>query len=158
MKTAYLAGAMEFAHDGGLGWRSEMTQWLARELGHGTLDPTVLEHDQLTDAERASIVGLKQSNPDAIRPLARRIVEYDVRLVLEKADYLIVLWDAATQAGCGTAGEITVAAWAGKPVHLLLDFPRSRASTWMIGCTTSLHEDMAGLKAHLKATYGSRNP
>ncbi len=156
MMSVYLAGAMEFAHDGGIGWRADITRWLSEVLGHRALDPTIFEHDQLTDAERASIKGLKEAGDfDAIRRLAARIVHYDARLLLEQSDYVVCLWNEATQRGCGSAGEITLAAWAGKPVHLLLDYPADRASTWMIGCTTTIHHDWHDLKSTLIARYRS---
>ncbi|MBI1289846.1 hypothetical protein GC173_01195 [bacterium] len=156
MKKVYLAGAMEFAHDGGIGWRQEFAGWLAERLGHGVLDPTVFEHDQLSDEERNSIKGLKsQRRFDEVRRLASRIVHYDARLLLEQSDYVVCLWNEATQLGCGTAGEITLACWAGKPVHLLLDYPDERASTWMIGCTTTIHHDWDDLKRTLIQHYAS---
>jgi hypothetical protein len=158
MKSVYLAGAMEFAHDGGIGWRAEFTAWVAATLGHRTLDPTIFEHDQLSDEERASIKGLKATRQyDRIRALASRIVHYDARLLLEQSDYVVCLWNEATQLGCGTAGEITLACWADKPVHLLLEYPEDRASTWMIGCTTSMHHDWDDLKQTLIRHYGSQS-
>lgn len=153
MKHAYLAGAMEFAQDGGIGWRRDIAEWLDRELGHRVLDPTVLEHDQLSEAERQALPALKSGQFGTLRPIASRIVRYDLDLVLNHCDYLIVFWNEATQRGCGTAGEITMAAWAGKPVHLILDYPRERASTWMVGCTSSIHGSWNELKEHLKSLH-----
>lgn len=154
MPTAYLAGAMEFADDRGVSWRGEMTRWLEEQLGHSSLDPTHLEHDQLSEEEWRELPGLKERDLPRLRQLARRIVLYDARLVLEKADYLICYWTEATQRGCGTAGEITLAAWTGKPVHLVLDYPLRSASTWMIGCTSSLHHDFEDLRHELLRRYG----
>lgn len=155
---AYLAGAMEFAHDGGLGWRAEFTNWLNETLGHGVLDPTILEHDQLDEAERIALPSLKQKDFGRLRQIARRIVHYDLDLVLNKCDYIVCLWNESTQRGCGSAGEITVATWAGKPVYLLLDYPREQASTWMVGCTTSIHESWDDLKQALVRDFGKATP
>jgi nucleoside 2-deoxyribosyltransferase len=155
MKTVYLAGAMEFAADGGTSWRVDLTRWLAETLGHAALDPTHLEHDQLSEEERLLLPSLRQRDFDTLRAIARKIIRYDIDLVLNRCDYLIVHWNESTQRGCGTAGEITLAAWAGKPVHLVLDYPREKASTWMVGCTSSIHTDWQDLKKHLLATYGS---
>ena len=151
---AYLAGAMEFAHDGGCGWRADIAHWLQEELGHGVLDPTVLEHDQLDEADRKRIPALKQNDLEELRRLALKIVRYDVDLVINKCDYVICLWNESTQLGCGSAGEITVATWTRKPVYMLLDYPREKASTWMIGCTTSIHGSWDDLKETLLRAYG----
>lgn len=156
MPTAYLAGAMEFADDRGISWRGEMTRWLADQLGHSALDPTHLEHDQLAPSEWEELPGLKLRDIARLRQLAHRIVLYDADLVLNKADYLICYWTEATQRGCGTAGEITLAAWKAKPVHMVLDYPLEKASTWMIGCTTSLHHDFEGLRRELLGRYGKK--
>jgi hypothetical protein len=32
---------------------------------------------------------------------------------------------------------------------MLLDYPRTKASTWMIGCTTSIHDNWDSLKQAL---------
>lgn len=145
---------MEFAEDGGAGWRQQMTEWLADELGHRVLDPTILEHDQLTEAERLEAPLLKKGDFNKLRTLALRIVKYDLDLVLNQCDYVICHWNEATQRGCGTAGEITLATWAGKPVYLYLDYPVEKASTWMVGCTRSIHLDWESLKEQLKQEYG----
>jgi hypothetical protein len=157
LKKVYLAGAMEFALDGGTGWRADLRVWLHERLGHQALDPTILEHDQLTDAERLTIPTLKRERDfDSIRRLANRIVHYDAALVLQQADYVICHWNEATQRGCGTAGELTLAAVARKPVHLLLDYPADQVSTWLVGCTTTIHHDWEELKSNLLTIYGPR--
>jgi nucleoside 2-deoxyribosyltransferase len=153
VKKVYLAGAMEFAKDGGIDWRRGLTEWLLQELGHEVLDPTVLEHDQLTEAERDLIPNLRQKRFDLLRPIARKIVLYDLDLVMNQCDYIVCHWNEATQLGCGTAGEITAAAWKGKSVYMVLDYPREKASTWMVGCTTCIFESWNELKEHLLGQY-----
>ncbi len=157
VKTAYLAGAMEFARDGGAGWRREITEWLAQHLGHRVLDPTHFEHDQLSEEDKGRLPGLKNGNLPELRRLARRIVLYDLEMLLERADYVVCYWTEETQRGCGSAGEITMAAWAGKPVYLLLDYPRERMSTWMAGCTTAIFTDWNELKESLRRDFIERS-
>lgn len=157
VKRAYLAGAMEFARDGGVGWRQEMARWLGETLGHGTLDPTCFEHDQLPPEEKDRLPGLKRTDLAELRRLARGIVLYDLGLLLNQADYVICHWTEETQRGCGSAGEITMAAWAGKPVYLLLDYPREAMSTWMAGCTTGIFEDWESLKSALIHDFAERS-
>lgn len=92
MKTVYLAGAMEFAADGGTSWRVDLTRWLAETLGHAALDPTHLEHDQLSEEERLLLPSLRQRDFDTLRAIARNTIRYDIDLVLNRCDYLIVHW------------------------------------------------------------------
>lgn len=148
---------MEFAEDGGAGWRREMSLWLARHLGHRTLDPTHFEHDQLSHEQKSRLPLLKRHDLEELRRLARRIVLYDLEMLLRRADYLICYWTEETQRGCGSAGEITMAAWAGKPVYLVLDYPRERMSTWMAGCTTAIFHDWDGLKQALLREFPERS-
>lgn len=148
---------MEFAHDGGINWRKDMTAWLRDTLGHASLDPSALEHDQLSDEDRLLLPALRRTDLDRLRPIARKIIRYDIGLVLNHCDYLICYWTEATQLGCGTAGEITLATWIDKPVYMILDYPRDKASTWMVGCTASIHSNFDELKSHLIATYGKHS-
>jgi nucleoside 2-deoxyribosyltransferase len=149
---------MEFAVDGGAGWRGQVAAWLDRHLGHEVLDPTRFEHDQLNEEQRRLLPQLKRAREfDAIRKLAIKIVRYDVALLLEHSDYVICHWNEDTQLGCGTAGELTIAAMHGKPVHLMLEYPPSRASTWMIGCTTTIHDNWEDLLEAVRKLHGGQS-
>src|SRR5208282_1818147 len=96
---AYLCGPIEFSSDGGKMWRRKLTPFLRDELGHRVYDPAVDEKKNLTDEESANFRQWKAADTDRFRRTVRKIIQYDLDQIENKADYLICHFagaDAAT--------------------------------------------------------------
>jgi hypothetical protein len=151
--TVYLAGAIEHAPDNGAGWRRELGAWIRETLGHDVLDPSEHDFQQLTDEERARFREWKLSDPARFAPLIHRIIDHDLRLLVERTDYVVVRWCGDTTRGGGTHGELTVCRLLGIPVYLKLDVARAEVSSWILGCADETFEDWDALRAFLQAKH-----
>ncbi len=148
----YLAGAIEQAADGGIAWRRNLARILQEDLGHRVLDPTHHELEILTPEELREFRNWKNS-PDRwprFLEVVRRIIHRDAHLILAETDYIIAYWDAAVLGGGGTHGELTLAFLFGIPVYLVLDLPRERVSSWILGCCEEVFESFEVLAERLK--------
>jgi nucleoside 2-deoxyribosyltransferase len=146
----YLSGAIEHAADGGRNWRRQIASFLADELGHRVYDPAADEKKNLTDEERRSFRSWKVEAPPRYQTVVRKIIGWDLDRIERETDYLVALWDEESARGGGTAAEITLAYRLGKPVYLVLDMPRERASGWILAAADQVFEDFEQLKGHLR--------
>ncbi|MBI5153988.1 hypothetical protein HZA57_02020 [Candidatus Poribacteria bacterium] len=151
--TAYLAGAIEYAPDGGTAWRREFAEWAAGTLGHKVHDPSTLEHNQLLPEEIENFRTWKRTDFPRFQRAIRKIIHHDLRLVLEHTDYIVCRWCEGTRMGGGTHGELTLAYWHQIPVFLKLDVPRESVSSWILGCATHVFDDWEPLREMLRAQY-----
>lgn len=145
----YLAGAIEHAPDGGVAWRRDLIPFLRDELGWDVYDPTTDEAEWLNEEEKAHFREWKVSNLPRFRQAVHKIIEKDLG-TLRRSDVVICLWDDHVKNGGGTHGEMTVAHTLGMPIHLVLGMPQEKISSWILGCSTEVHEDFEALKAHLR--------
>ncbi len=151
---AYLSGAMEYAGDEGAGWRSEMTHWLDKALGHTVYNP-VIESDRLIKSHGADNYRIwKTENPVRYRDFIRKCVDSDLQTVTQNCDYLICLWDESVFKGAGTHGEVTMAYHSDIPVYLVNRVPIEDFSGWIMACSTEIFHDFETLKRFLKKHYG----
>jgi len=132
----YLAGGIEAADKLGVGWRKKITPFLQRQ-GFSVLDPTKLEPKQLKGLKKRRLpkvcvdrFGNKRvvkhwhDLKRAVEPnlymyftqCMRRVIRYDMNLVTNQADIILVFWDSAAARGAGTHAEITQAFLSRKPV------------------------------------------
>tara|TARA_B100000745_G_scaffold299781_1_gene251477 strand:+ start:1860 stop:2435 length:576 start_codon:yes stop_codon:yes gene_type:complete len=134
-QRCYLAGPIDHAEDDGIGWRSEMTEWLS-ERGVMALDPT----NKRTSNTIFNEIGDEQKNLGQLRELGRfhelrdamkPIVLADLRMV-EVSDFLIVYLDPAVQM-CGTWEELFVGLRQHKPVLVVVDGGKQKLNFWMFG-------------------------
>lgn len=148
----YLAGAIEAAPDGGVGWRRDLAPFLQDELGHTVHDPTDHDWKVLSEEERRSFRRWKTSPADwpRFQETVRRIIRRDAELILADTDYLIAYWDEAVVGGGGTHGELTLAYLHAIPVFLVLGMPRERVSSWILGCSEAVFDSFDSLRTHLK--------
>jgi hypothetical protein len=86
---AYLCGPIEFAADGGKMWRRKLTPFLHNELGHRVYDPAEDQKKSLTDEEAAHFREWKQTDTERFRRVVRKIIQYDLDIIENKADYVI---------------------------------------------------------------------
>jgi len=131
---AYLCGPIEFAVDGGRLWRQKLAPFLRNDLGHRVYDPAEDEKKNLTDEEVAHFREWKTTDLDRFRRVVRKIIQFDLELIENRADYVICHWDGTgTQSG-GTPAELTAAYRKGIPVYLVSDLPVDQISGWMLAC------------------------
>jgi hypothetical protein len=92
---AYLCGPIEFASDGGKMWRRKLTPFLREDLGHRVYDPAEDEKKNLTDEEAAKFREWKKTDVERFRRVVRKIIQFDLDLIENKADYLICHLDVS---------------------------------------------------------------
>jgi hypothetical protein len=151
---AYLCGPIEFASDGGKTWRRKLTPFLRIDLGHGVYDPAEDDQKNLTAEEAGHFREWKSSDLERFRGVIRKIIEFDLDLIENRADYLICYWDASAVTSGGTSAEITVAYRRGIPVYLVTPQPVEQISGWMIGCVERVFASIEELKKFLAERYG----
>ena len=134
-QRCYLAGPIDHSEDDGIGWRIEMTEWLAKR-GVMALDPT----DKRTSNTIFNEIGDEQKNLGQLRELGRfhelrnamkPIVLADLRMV-EISDFLIVYLDPSVQM-CGTWEELFVGLRQHKPVFVVVKGGKQKLNFWMFG-------------------------
>ena len=154
---AYLCGPIEFAADGGKMWRRKLMPFLREELGHRVYDPAEDEKKNLTDEEVAHFREWKKTDVERFRRVVRKIIQFDLDLIENKADYVICHWDPAsggTALSGGTPAELTVAHRKGIPVYLVTQLPVEQISGWMLACADQVFSSVDDLKKFLLARYG----
>lgn len=149
----YLSGSIEFAADGGRRWRRELTPFLTGTLGHKVYDPAEDQKKNLTDEEAASFRQWKTGDPERFRQVVRKIIDWDLDWVEQKADYIICFWDSNSARGAGTQAELTAAYRRGVPVYLVTEMPHSEISGWILACATEVFPGFDELKVFLSDHY-----
>lgn len=150
---AYLAGAMEHAPDLGAAWRKEISAFLTTELKHDVFNPCVEQIYVLTPEEQQFFRTWKASDMNRFRTTVRKIIQKDLNTILNKADYIICLWDEFVLNGGGTQGELTLAHFHNIPVYMVSQIPTSQISSWILGCTSELFKDFEALKNFLRKEF-----
>jgi nucleoside 2-deoxyribosyltransferase len=152
---AYLCGPIEFASDGGKLWRRKLAPFLRDELGHRVYDPAEDEKKNLSDEEVAHFREWKTTDFERYRRVVRKIIQFDLDLIENKADYVICHWDpAAAATSGGTAAELTLAYRKGIPVFLVSEAPVEEISGWMLACADEVFSSLEELKKFLLARFG----
>ncbi|MFQ6673493.1 MAG: hypothetical protein ACE5GH_01755 [Fidelibacterota bacterium] len=151
---AYLSGAIEHSPDGGKKWRNEMATWLKSHMNHDVFNPVAEQLSTLTREEAAHFRHWRESDYPRFKSAVRKLIERDLRAIVEEVDYVICFWDEGALRGGGTHGEVTVACHSGVPVYMVLGVPRGSVSSWILGCTSGEFEDFEGLKKFLEKKYG----
>lgn len=145
----YLAGAIEAAPDDGKAWRANLTRFLKTEQGWDVFDPSQHEQDFLTEDEKDNFRKWKTTDINKFRLVIKKIIDRDLEQLLEKCDAVICLWDEHVLPGGGTHGELTLAYEHNMPVYLILGMPLEKVSSWIVGCTTEIFENIDELKLFL---------
>jgi len=145
---------MEYASDGGRAWREEMRGWLEENLNHRVYDPTQVASRLLSGEELRHLPVWKVTDFDRFRKTMRLIINRDLDVMANQADYVVAFWDEAAARGGGTHAELTAAYRKGIPVYFVAGLPREQVSGWVLGCADKIFSSFEELKAYLAATYG----
>jgi len=153
---AYLCGPIEFAPDGGKLWRRKLTPFLHDDLGHRIYDPAQDEKKNLTDEEAEHFREWKRTDMEKFRRVVRKIIQYDLDIVENRADYVICCLNGqgAALASGGMSGELTLAHRRGIPVYLVTDAAVGEISGWVLGCADRVFANIDELKKFLLERYG----
>ncbi len=146
----YLAGAIEAAPDDGKTWRKDITQFLDSELNIAVFDPSQHEQDFLSKEEIENFRKWKSVDTKRFRPVIKKIIDRDLRQLLEKCDAVICLWDEYVIHGGGTHGELTLAYEHKMPVYLVLGMPLENVASWIVGCTTEVFSSFEEMKQYFR--------
>ena len=153
---AYLCGPIEFEADGGKLWRRKLTPFLHNELGHRVYDPAEDEKKSLTDEEVSHFREWKLADTERFRRVVRKIIQFDLDVIENKADYVICYLGAegAAAQGGGTSAELTFAYRQGIPVYLVTSASIEQVSGWMLACADRVFANVDELKSFLNERYG----
>lgn len=151
---AFLCGAMEHSPDGGQQWRERMRLWLQETLNHRVYDPTQEARRLLNEEESRNLPRWKTSDFERYRRILRLVIDRDLDIVTDQADYVVCLWDEAAARGGGTQAELTAAYRKGIPVYLVTEMPLGEISGWVLSCTDKIFASLDGLKSFLAVAYG----
>ena len=153
---AYLSGAMENAKNEGSGWRSEITIWLKDNLNHSVINPVIETAKLIVKAESRNYRNWKTSNPNKFIEFVRKAIDNDLNSVVNKADYLICLWNNEVLTGGGTHGEITMAYYHNKPIYLINQLNNIELSGWIMSCVTEIFSDFESIQKRLLEVYSEK--
>lgn len=153
---AFLCGGMEYATDGGRAWREEMRRWLEETFGHQVFDPIVEAERILSKEEQEGLASWKTSDLGRFRKTMRFIINHDLDVMAQRADYVICNWDEAAAQGGGTQAELTRAYRKGIPIYLVTDMQAEKVSGWMLGCADRVDSSFEDLKRFLISVYGGK--
>ena len=151
---AFLCGAMEYAPDGGRQWRERIRLWLQENLNQRVYDPTEEARRVLSENELNKLADWKKGDPERYRKILRHIINHDLDVMANQADYVVCWWDEAAARGGGTQAELTAAYRKGIPVYLVTEVPAEQISGWVVACADRIFPSFDDLKSFLIATYG----
>jgi len=155
----YLCGPIEFASDGGKMWRRKLAPFLTEQLGHRVYDPAEDERKSLTDEEIQHFREWKLTDVERFRRVIRKIIQFDLDLIENKADYVVCYLDDSAKAGVlsgGTPAELTFAYRKGIPVYLVTTLAPDQISGWMLACADRVFDSVDTLKKFLLDRYGAQ--
>lgn len=149
---AFLCGGMEYAPEGGREWRERMRLWIQENLNHRVYDPTEEARRILSEEELRNLRRWKTSDLERYRQVMQFIINHDLNVMANQADYVVCYWDEAAARGGGTQGELTAAFRKGIPVYLVTDWPPEKIGGWVLGCVDRIFPAFEELKQFLTAT------
>jgi len=150
---AYLSGGMEHANNDGADWREDITHWLDESLEHSVIDPVIDSKKLIAENNANDFRNWKESDPNRFIEFIRLAIKKDLDGVVNKADYIICLWDNSVFKGGGTHGEVTLAYYNRKPIYLVNRLPITDLSGWIMSCATDIVNDFESLKKLLYNKY-----
>jgi nucleoside 2-deoxyribosyltransferase len=133
----YLCGPMDYAHDGGRGWREEITDKLIaigfhdNQILNPTRKPITSAGHKMSDEVKLMNAYRELGDWQGLERLMKRIMSIDLRMV-DKADIVIanLSFDVKTT---GSIHEIVTARQQHKPVYVIDTNGYKHVSGWMMG-------------------------
>ncbi len=153
---AFLCGGMENAPDGGRAWRERMRAWIQNSFNHRVYDPTQEAERILSEEQLKHLADWKTTDVERYRKVMRFIINHDLDVMANQADYVVCHWDEAAARGGGTQAELTSAYRKGIPVYLVTEMPAEQVSGWVVGCADKIFSSFDDLRAFLAQTYGNQ--
>ena len=144
---------MENAKNDGADWRKEITFWLIENLNHGVIDPVVESKKFIKNYKEEEFRSWKQTDPKKYIDIIRIAIEKDLDAVINKADYIICLWDENVFKGAGTHSEVAFVYYHNKPIYLVNKLSINDLSGWIMSCATEIVNDFESLKVLLNNRY-----
>ena len=89
----------------------------------------------------------------------RKIIQFDLDLIENKADYVVCHLDDSAKVGVlsgGTPAELTFAYRKGIPVYLVTALAPDQISGWMLACADRVFDSVDTLKKFLLERYGAQ--
>ena len=119
-------------------------------------DPAEDEKKNLTDEEVGNFRAWKETDVERFRRVIRKIIQYDLDIVENRADYVIccLSGEGAALSSGGTSAELTFAHRRGIPVYLVTDASLGEISGWMLACADKVFPTVDELKKFLLEKYG----
>ncbi len=151
---AFLCGGMEYSPDGGRQWRERVRLWLQENLNHWVYDPSEEARRILSEEEVRNLPEWKKTDLERYRKVLRFIINHDMDVMANRADYVVCSWDEAAARGGGTQAELTAACRKGIPVYLVTEMPLDEISGWVLGCADKVFASFDELNFYLATTYG----
>ncbi len=150
LPKVYLSAAIEWAPDNGIGWR-EVAQETLHKLGYDVYNPATDEEALLAPhglADSKALTRLKFTDLDKFQVCIKKIIDYDIDVLLE-SDLVLLYLDSHFSGG--SAGEITLARHFKIPVIAIVNKSNLvPISGWMLGCcdvmVASLEEALQYIK------------
>lgn len=147
---------MEYAANEGADWRSEIQEWLARELDHRAFNPSVESAKfRARRLDGQDFRSLKHGDLNAFIRIVRLLIDRDLSAIANRSAYLICLWDRRAQKGAGTIGELTMARSLRIPVYMVTRIEDRNIPGWILGCSTRRFRTFTALKEFLLSKYAS---
>ena len=99
---AYLSGAMEYANDEGKSWRTNITEWLSKNLNHSVINPVEESHLIIDKTDAHNYRDWKENDRSRYKDFIKQFVIRDIEAVTREANYIICLWNEDVFKGAGT--------------------------------------------------------
>lgn len=133
----YLCGPMDYADDGGRGWREEITDQLNaigfedRQILNPCQKPISSAGYKLSDEQKLINMYRKMEDWEGLERFIKKIMNIDLRMV-DKSDIIIcnLSFDVRTT---GTIHEVVQARSQHKPVYVIDSQGMKHVSGWMLG-------------------------
>ena len=132
-----------------------MTLWLIENLNHSVIDPVVESKKLIRSNKDEDFRNWKKTNPEKYVEIIRLAIKNDLDAVINKADYIICLWDENVFRGAGTHSEVTFAYYHNKPIYLVNKLPINDLSGWIMSCASEIVNDFESLKTLLNNRYNN---
>lgn len=163
--SVYLAGRMDHDVNKGHEWRDDMQPFL-ENLGFTVLNPYLFEPRQLMGLRPGRLpkeykhwTQLRHSpnkdHQDRFVRYMRRIIKYDLDVIKNEVDIVVVKWDEGCRDGAGTHSELTLAWDLNIPVYCIEEYPMPN---WARGCCEKVFKTIDEIKLFINEEYGQDSP